>query len=341
MRSHYKQAMDALVLSPEARERIRTKLSRPRRRMNFRPAAVAAAAVLVLALGATAAASGVALHELPAVVLQSLQPVRLSDMDQGITMTVQSATVENGVFTAYITLTDDEGRNRLEQGADFYDSYRISAPFGANLLTCGCEPLGYDAFSESYGYLITIKAKDGEGGTVDFSNKKFTFSARQLLVGQAKGQIVALRPHWSSVPLFPADTTRYILGGSGEGFKTYNGWTSGGEALVLQPGGWELRVTEGVSISAAGFVGEQFHLQVRYDGTRPDDHGQVKLLTPEGGEVPCPVSLSFRDEDGTKYDEHIYDISSEELSGCTLAGEFTTGGYLLDGDWKVTFALEN
>ena len=134
MRSHYRQAMEALVLSPEARERIGTKLRRPRRGMRFRPVAVAAAAVLVLALGATAAASGAALHELPAVVLQSLQPVRLSDTDQGITMTVQSATVGNGVFTAYITLTDDEGRSRLEQGADFYDSYRISAPFGASLL---------------------------------------------------------------------------------------------------------------------------------------------------------------------------------------------------------------
>ena len=111
--------------------------------------------------------------------------------------------------------------------------------------------------------------------------------------------------------------------------------------LVLQPGGWELQITDGVSISAAGFMGEQFHLQVRFDGAGPDDHGQVKLLTPEGGEVPCPVSLSFRDGDGTKYDEHIYDISFEELSGCTLTWEFTTGGYLLDGDWKVTFMLED
>ena len=56
----------------------------------------------------------------------------------------------------------------------------------------------------------------------------------------------------------------------------------------------------------------------------------------KGGEL-----VSFRDGDGTKYDEHIYDISFEELSGCTLTGEFTTGGYLLDGDWKVTFMLED
>lgn len=341
MRSHYKQAMDALALSPEARGRIQAKLSHPRRHVRFRPAVIAAAAVLVLALGATAAAGGAALHELPAAIIQSLQPVRLSDTDWGITMTVQSAAVENGVFRAYITLTDERGGDRLAQGVDFRDSYRIDAPFSADLLACGCEPLGYDAFSESYGYLVTIGAKDGAGHPVDFSGKKFTFSVRKLLWGQTRGQLAALRPDWSTVPPFPADTARYILGGSGEGFQTYSGWTSGGEALVLQPGGWQLQITDGVSISAAGFMGEQFHLQVRFDGTGPDDHGQVNLLTPEGGEVPCPVSLSFRDGDGTKYDEHIYDISFEELPGCTLTGEFTTGGYLLDGDWKVTFMLED
>ena len=51
MRSHYKRAMDALALSPEARGRIQDKLSHPRRRVRFRPAAVAAEVVLVLALG--------------------------------------------------------------------------------------------------------------------------------------------------------------------------------------------------------------------------------------------------------------------------------------------------
>ena len=104
-----------------------------------------------------------------------------------------------------------------------------------------------------YGYLVTIGAKDGAGHPVDFSGKKFTFSVRKLLWGQTRGQLAALRPDWSTVPPFPADTARYILGGSGEGFQTYSGWTSGGEALVLLPGGWQLQLTDGVSISAAGF----------------------------------------------------------------------------------------
>lgn len=40
-------------------------------------------------------------------------------------------------------------------------------------------------------------------------------------------------------------------------------------------------------------------------------------------------------------DATLYDITREELSGCTLTGEFKMGGYLLDGDWKVTFMLED
>ena len=76
MRSHYKRAMDELALSPEARDRIQDKLAHPRRRVRFRPAAVAAAAVLVLALGATAAAGGADLHELPAAIIQSVSATR-------------------------------------------------------------------------------------------------------------------------------------------------------------------------------------------------------------------------------------------------------------------------
>lgn len=339
MRSHYKQAMDSLSLSPEARERIGTKLSRPRRRVRLRPAAVAAAAVLLLALGTTAMASGIFDHDIPSAIAQSLEPVQLSSTSQGITMAVQSAVVEDGIFTAYITMEDEQEGGRLAQGVDFYDSYRIHTPYRSEVVTSGCQPLGYDEKSGSYGFLVRIQAKDGNGRTLDFSGDKFTFSVRQLLLGQTKGQAVSLRPDWSGVPLSPAGTARYILGGSGEDFKTYGGWTSGGEALVLQSGGWELPVMEGVSVSAAGFMGEQFHLQLRFDGGGPDDHGWVKLLTPEGREIPCPVSLSFRDEDGTKYNELVYDVSPEDLPGCTIAGEFTTGGCLLDGNWKVTFSL--
>lgn len=257
MMTPYKRAMSSLALSLQARERIEGRLRRkPVRRRAVRPA-VTAAVLLALVLGTTAMADGVFSHDIPAAIVQSLTPVRLSDTSQGITMTVQSAGVEDGVFTAYITMQDQRGGGRLARGVGIYDSYRINTPFRSDLVASGCTPLGYDEASQSYGFLVQIRARDGQNHPLDFSNGRFTW---QLLLEQERGQATALRPDWSGVPLVPVDTAQYILGGSGKDFETYSGWLAGGEALTLQPGGWEMPLIEGVSISAAGFMGDQFHL---------------------------------------------------------------------------------
>lgn len=341
MTSHYKQAMDSLSLSPEARGRIAGRLRRPGRRIKFRPAAIAAAAaVLVLILGTTAAANGIALHELPAAIIQSLQPVRLSDADQGITMTVQSAAVEDGVFTAYITMTDERGGDRLAHGVDFYDSYRIGIPYGASVMISGCQPLGYDEFSESYGYLVTIRAKDDAGRAVDFSNKIFTFSARQLMLGQNRTK-PEVSLDWDALPTELRTQQKYCYGGScGEGYELPQGFP-GGMVDFLQPGTMDVPVTDGVTITAGGFRDGKLHLLLRYDSLGPDDHGWLTLASPDDGraDVGTCITMNYREEDGSKYEELIYDITPEDLEGRILSGQFTTGGYLLSGNWKVTFTL--
>lgn len=341
MISHYKQAMDSLSLSPEARGRIGERLRRPNRRVKFRPAAIAAAAaVLVLVLGTTAGASGIALHELPAAILQSLQPVQLSDTDQGITMTVQSASVEDGVFAAYITMTDERDGDRLAHGVDFCDSYRIGIPYGASVMMSGCQPLGYDEFSGSYGYLVTIRAKDDSGRAVDFSNRKFTFSARQLMLGQNRTK-PELSLDWDTLPTEPHTQQRYCYGGSySEGYELPQGYP-GGMVDFLQPGTMDVPVTDGVTITAGGFRDGKLHLLLHYDNIGPDNHGWLNLISPEDGraDVDTCITMNYREEDGSKYEELIYDITPEELEGRILSGEFTTGGCLLNGDWKVTFTL--
>ncbi|MBD5149433.1 MAG: hypothetical protein HDT18_03475 [Oscillibacter sp.] len=341
MISHYKQAMDSLSLSPEARGRIAGKLRRPNRLVKFRPAAIAAAAAaLVLILGTTAAAGGIALHELPAAIIQSLQPVRLSDTDQGITMTVQSASAEDGVFTAYITMTDERGGQRLAQGVDFYDSYRINMPYGASATTSGCTPLGYDEFSESYGFLVNIQVMDDNWRTVDFSNKKFTFSVRQLMLGQNRTK-PEVSLDWDDLPNEPHTQQKYCYGGSySEGYELPQGFP-GGMVDFLQPGTMDVPVTDGVTITAGGFLDSRLHLLLRYDNTGADDHGWLWLTSTvdwRADVTPC-VSMNYHEEDGSKYEELIYDVTPEDLEGRVLSGKFTTGGYLLNGDWKVTFTL--
>ena len=149
MMTPYKRAMSSLALSPQARERIEGRPRRkPVRRRAVRPA-VTAAVLLALVLGTTAMADGVFSHDIPAAIVQSLTPVRLSDTSQGITMTVQSAGVEDGVFAAYITMQDQRGGGRLARGVGIYDSYRINTPFRSDLVASGCTPLGYDEASQS------------------------------------------------------------------------------------------------------------------------------------------------------------------------------------------------
>lgn len=337
MRSHYKQAMEALTLSPEARERIGAKLSRPRRRVSFRPAVVAAA--LVLALGATAAASGVFYHDIPSAIAQSLEPVQLSSTSQGITMTVQSAVVEDGVFTAYITMEDEQDSGRLTSGVDFYDSYRINTPYRASEVSSFYRSLGYDEVSGTYGFLVQIQSKDDGGRTLDFSGDKFTFSVRQLLLGQVKSE-PALTLDWDAVPDDSPTVRKYIFGRNlveGRDLPL----AEDGTALILQPGALDVPVVDGVAITAAGFLDGLFHLQLHFDNAGPDDHGWLALVGPDGERLEDCGAMYTREENGGKYLDTLYDITREELSGCTLAGKFTTGGYLLDGDWKVTFALEN
>ena len=221
---------------------------------------------LILVLGTTAAASGIAIHELPGVIMQSLQPVRLSDTDQGITMTVQSASAEDGVFTAYITMTDEQGGKRLAQGVDFYDSYRVNMPYGASTITSGCTPLGYDELSESYGFLVNIQFEDDDGRTIDFSNKKFIFSLRHLFLGQSQTKPV-LPLDRNTLPTEPLTQPKYCYGGShSEGYELPQGFP-GGMVDFLQPGTMDVPVADGVTITAGGFRDGKLHLLLRYDIT--------------------------------------------------------------------------
>lgn len=341
MKSHYKQAMDSLSLSPEASSRIQAELCRPRRRMRFRPAAVVAA-VLILALGTTAMASGIFNHDIPAAIAQSLEPVQLSSTSQDITMTVQSAVVEDGVFSAYITMEDEQDGGRLAQGVDFYDSYQINTPYRASEVLSGYLPLGYDEQSGSYGFLIQIQAKDGDGRTLDFSKDKFTFSVRQLMLGQMKRE-PELSLDWSSLPAEVQTEQKYCLGGSHLEGYTMPQRHPDGMVDFLQSGTMDIPVTDGVTITAGGFLDGRLHLLLRYDNAGPDDHGWFRLVSPEDGrtDISTCVSMNYREEDGSKFQELIYDVTPEDLEGRVLSGEFTTGGCLLDGNWKVTFTLRD
>ena len=109
-------------------------------------------------------------------------------------------------------------------------------------------------------------------------------------------------------------------------------------------------LTDGFAITAAGFLDNGLHLQMRYPERNPDfDYGDLVLVMPDGKIIGHELGYSdagnyccvgFYDEYRYYYKEYIFDVSPEELEGASLRGNFTSGGYLLDGGWEVSFCLE-
>ena len=93
---------------------MRARIRRPGRRTVLLAAALAA-----LLIWGAAALGGDFFRSVSAALVQDLTPIRLSDTDQGIVMSVQSVTEKDGAFHVHIALRDELG-DRLREGAALF-----------------------------------------------------------------------------------------------------------------------------------------------------------------------------------------------------------------------------
>lgn len=351
MNLHYRRAMDTISASPMCKEKILAQGDCYRQKKPFREwATLVAVLTLTCALVITASASasananviGTVFHSIAPSIAQLLRQVQLSDTSQGITMEVQSAFVKDGVLTAYILMLDDDDGNQLSQGVDFYGSYRIYTPYRTSEASYSYQSLGYDEESKTYGFLITIQAKDDNGKKLSFEQKKITLSVNQLMLGQNRITPI-ITPDWSILSDRPAVVKSSIYGWSYVDNYCREVRLSDNTAIVLQPGNCDLPAAKGYTVTALGFLDDGLHIQMRCDELGADDYGSLFLVKPDGkkfsyGNDMC--SLTYWNDDGAKYEEFIYNVAPDDLDGCTLEGEFAIGGWLLNGDWEVTFTLD-
>ena len=94
-----------------------------------------------------------------------------------------------------------------------------------------------------------------------------------------------------------------------------------------------------------GYVAGALQIQVHYaDILRTDNHGSLCLQDRHTGELIGPdYSFSFWDEQKSgSYEEYVFsNVSPEDLENYVLYGEFTTAAPAIEGDWRITFPLEN
>ncbi len=351
MNPHYRRAMEHISLSPEAKAHIKARLTQPERHRIAprRWAAVAAAAVLACALTITANAESIEafFRQLNPTLAASLVPVGQSCTDQGLTLTVESATVKDGWVHVYFLVQNDGDSGVMKKNIYSFQMNNPDSPFAG----WRYEFLGYDPQNDAWRVLFTMDEKDLPEQSDSDGSRRFTLSIDEMLVDQGFTS-VDLTPDWQALPIEPktvevqANIWNYV---EGESWSFVDGVSSPAQCAVLQekhiarvlvPGGSEIPAVDAYTISAIGFLDDGLHIQLRHETNDFWDNEHLNLFHPDAEEPVSESYVSFKGNDGMDYEEHIFDISPEEIDGWGLKGYFATGGKTVKGNWTVTFNLD-
>ena len=114
---------------------------------------------------------------------------------------------------------------------------------------------------------------------------------------------------------------------------------------VLKPGDAIASPVDGVTLTGIGYVDGRLHVQAYYaDILKTDNHGSISLVNRETGEqIDCDGSAAFFDSKRAgSYEDYIFTgIEADTLDTYALYGMFVTSTGPVEGNWSVTFPLEN
>lgn len=256
---------------------------------------------------------------------QFFKPVQMSAVDQNIEIKVESAYVHGADAEVVVSVRDLEG-DRLDASLDFYDSYDIRTGFDS---VGTCNQIGYDASTGTATLLIQTSSMNPRD---TITGKKITISFQTILSGKDKKMAFPIQMDWSTIS---------------NGNKTEQSEHDGETLLV--PGEKIIEVLDGFEITGVGYVEGKLHIQLytprRYQF---DDHASLYLKGEDGTEIRCnPIyrgGYSTGDPELDKradYIEYEFDVPQDSLSKYELFGDFYSAKTRVDGNWSITFPLEN
>ena len=313
----------------DAKETKKKMISFPVRRL------VAAAAVAFVCLGSVPALAAAdvepaynLLYSISPALAQKLKPVNLSCVDQGIQLEVDSAYIHNNTAEAILCIKDLTG-DRIDETVDLFDSYDIR-----NIKDCSatCNLLDYNKTIGVASFAVRMEQTDGSS----LSGSKVTVSLSKLLCKKGQFNGVLEDISLSSVTDRPILTDNVKIRGGGGAPCPEN-------ALFLQPATAPLSTPlSGISLTGLGYENGKLHVQICYEDIgNTDNHGWIWMQDNNGELKECSYSVSFWDKTLTdSYEEYIFEIPYEELENYNLYGEFTNSNLLIEGDWEITFPME-
>ena len=133
--------------------------------------------------------------------------------------------------------------------------------------------------------------------------------------------------------------------GDAAGFSEADDDGQEGQVTVLKPSGAICVPTEGVTLTSIGYIDGRLRVQVYYeDILNTDNHGMISLINGiPVKRLTATFSVSFFDEaEKGSYEEYIFTgVPEESLTIYDLYGDFVTSSGCVEGNWSVTFPLEN
>lgn len=276
------------------------------------------------------------MYHVSPTVTQFFMPVQKSYEDNGIKMEVVSTYIHDDTAEIYITLQDLTG-DRVDETTDLNDSYSIHRPFDSSAT---CQRVGYDESTKTATFLISIT----EWGNKKIVGDKITFSVREFISDKHKYNEIPIVADLTSIN--NTSSTKQVSTGGGGGVK-YKEYFPNHEnnAKVLVPSAPMDFPIEGINFTGIGYVDGMLHVQTSVvDNLTKDNHGYFFLSDENGNRIQCDYNVAFVEnfdiDNRIDYEEYVFDISQSEIGQYSLYGTFVTSGLFTEGNWQVTFLLD-
>ena len=301
-----------------------------------RPLGIAAAVCLCIALALPVMAATIpSFNRLVSLVspqiAQKLQPIELVSVSNGIKMEVVAAMNDDDTVVVYLTMQDLTG-NRIDESMNLLDGFSIS---GANMLTS--EIVDFDAKTKT----ATLRLM-GSGGD-QLEGQKVTVRINSFMSGKNVYREVDPGVDLTALLQDPETTALAMNNSPGGGGELYPTLREQGTIEVLKKDALRIPLP-GINfaeISNIGRVDGRLHVQVRWSCDGVENNGYLYLTDAAGNMIyPSNVSLNYKAEGTSKYEENIFELDKTELGGLKLKGYFVSYDRQTEGNWQTTFKIE-
>lgn len=344
LEKYYRSLNDQITTPPEVIARTLAAAAAPKPRPRRRRWAVLAAALgLCFILSTPVLAANVpAIYELMAYIspelAQHFTPVQRTCEDNGIRLEVVSAYIHGDTAEVYFTLQDLMG-GRLDQDTHI-DSFNISS--GRDVSALGnCSLVGFDAQTQTATFLATLTNYDDQL----FSGSKVTFTLNTFMSGKT---LIADQPLPIDLTTLSEPTMQEVRWmGGGSRSKDIFEFPDDPTVLVpvMVPGENIYQPLPMLWMSGAAFGDGLLHIQsATIDPIQYNGQSYFYLIDREGNRLEADYGIYFSDKwgdpEGTLFSEDVFALPQSELGKYTLYGTFSADNARIDGDWQVTFTLE-